>query len=335
MATRPAAAQKHRLIKYLGGLTDSLALVYDRLFTRPNRLRLERWVVTLGVAGFLSHLALIALSRTLTHPPAALAAVGRNYLSAIYTPFSFILFYEVLALVAAIPHSTVQSVASQFEIVSLIFVRGFFKDVAAVDDIGAVRQPSTVMIPAMTDVCASLLMFLLVTVFQHVSLSRRRADMAKAQTDELRLFIVRKKGVALALTVWLLALALYSLLEFARDSWSAIYHGRLTDLEPKTLFYTDVFSVMIFTDVLILILSLVVSDRYELVFRNAAFVISTILIRFSLTADRPYGALLGLLGMLFGIITMLIYSYNTNLLTRYPGSKRVGLEARGTETTSE
>jgi len=292
-------------------------------------------MVTLGVAGFLGHLALIALSRNLTHPPAALAAVGRNYLSAIYTPFSFILFYEVLELVAAIPHSTVQSVASQFEIVSLIFVRGFFKDVAAVDDIGAIRQSSAAMISAMTDVCASLLMFLLVTVFQHVSLRRRWADQARAQTDELRLFIVRKKGVALALTAWLVALALYSLLEFARDSWSAIYQGRLTDLEPNTLFYTDVFTVMIFTDVLILILSLVVSNRYELVFRNAAFVISTILIRFSLTAEGPYGAVLALLGMLFGIVTMLIYSYSSNLPARDPESRRSAPETERIESTSE
>ena len=52
----------------------------------------------------------------------------------------------------------------------------------------------------------------------------------------------------------------------------------------NSFFYTDVFTVMIFTDVLIVILSLAVSDRYELVFRNGAFVISTILIRFSLTA---------------------------------------------------
>ncbi len=308
------------------GWSDSLAAAYDRLFTHSNRLRLERWMVRLSIAGFVGHLALILLARSLTYPPAAIAAVGRNYLAAIYTPFSFILFFEVLALVAAIPHSTVQSVASQFEIVSLIFVRGFFKDVAAVDDIGAVRQPSAVMIPAMSDVGASVLMFLLVTVFQHVSLSRRRADVSKAEPEELRRFIVRKKGIALALTVCLVAVALYSLVEFARDSWHSISHGLPRDLEPNTLFYTDVFSVMIFTDVLILILSLVVSDRYELVFRNAAFVISTILIRVSLTAERPYGALLALMAMLFGIVTMLIYSYNSNLQNRYPGSRRSGTQ---------
>jgi hypothetical protein len=71
--------------------------------------------------------------------------------------------------------------------------------------------------------------------------------------------------------------------------------------------------VMIFTDVVIVILSLVVSDRYELVFRNAAFVISTILIRFSLTAGWPYGALLALMGMTFGILTLLIYNYHRRI----------------------
>jgi hypothetical protein len=65
--------------------------------------------------------------------------------------------------------------------------------------------------------------------------------------------------------------------------------------------------------VLIVILSLVVSDRYELVFRNAAFVISTILIRFSLTVSRPFGAVLALSGMLFGIATLLIYNYHSKV----------------------
>ena len=70
---------------------------------------------------------------------------------------------------------------------------------------------------------------------------------------------------------------------------------------------------MIFTDVLIVILSLAVSDRYELVFRNGAFVISTILIRLSLTAAWPYGALLALMGMIFGILTLLIYNYHLDV----------------------
>jgi len=121
--------------------------------------------------------------------------------------------------------------------------------------------------------------------------------------------------VALALTVWLAALTMYTLVDFCVSSYQAVYAGAA--IEPQPVFYINVFTVMIFTDVLILVLSLLVSDRYELVFRNAAFVISTILIRLSLTAVRPYGALLALVGMMFGIFAMLIYCYNTALKRRF------------------
>lgn len=72
---------------------------------------------------------------------------------------------------------------------------------------------------------------------------------------------------------------------------------------------------MIFTDVLILILSLVVSGRYEMVFRNAAFVLSIILLRFSLTEDRPQGAALALFAMVFGILTLLVFNFHSRIRT--------------------
>ena len=113
----------------------------------------------------------------------------------------------------------------------------------------------------------------------------------------------------MGLTVLLLSLAVYNLSSFANE----VYQVGKAQLDVNTFFYTDVFAVMIFTDVLIVILSIVVSDSYELVFRNAAFVISTILIRFSLTVGRPYGAVLALGGMVFGIFTLLIYNYHTRI----------------------
>jgi hypothetical protein len=85
---------------------------------------------------------------------------------------------------------------------------------------------------------------------------------------------------------------------------------------PTGFFYNDLFTVMIFTDVLILILSLVISGRYEMVFRNAAFVVSIILIRFALEEDRPYGAAIGLASMVFGILTLLVFNYHSRLRVR-------------------
>lgn len=62
--------------------------------------------------------------------------LDRNFLHAIYTPFSFILFYEVLLLVLALPKSHTSSIGKQYEIVSLIVIRGVFKD------IGEFRDPA-------------------------------------------------------------------------------------------------------------------------------------------------------------------------------------------------
>src|SRR5260370_16337594 len=84
-------------------------------------------VIKVSIAGFVAHLALVFLSRWLSHPPLIITVVGRNYLSAIATPFSFILFSEVLTLLAAPPPSSSPWIASQFRIVSPIFIRQHFK----------------------------------------------------------------------------------------------------------------------------------------------------------------------------------------------------------------
>jgi hypothetical protein len=304
----------------LRNLIISLAAAFDRLYAKSSEVWLEHWTVKVSVAGFLVHLLLVFLARAISEPPALISVVGKNYLAAIYTPFSFILFYEVLMLIAALPQSTTQSIAKQFEIVSLIFIRRFFKDIAELDDIGQLTQLSGETIPVFLNVGAGLLMFLLVTVFLHAARRRAPQDALSGDSIELKKFISRKKVIALGLTILLLALAVYNLILFGHQVYEMAYLGAHLRLDPNAFFYSDVFAVMIFTDVLILILSLVVSDSYELVFRNAAFVISTILIRFSLTVDRPYGAVLALAGMVFGILTLLIYNYHTQIRRRSEAS---------------
>jgi len=283
----------------------SLSAIFDSLYSERRQKQLDRLVVDASVAGLIAHLVLVFLARTLASPPALIAAVGKNYLSAIYTPFSFILFYEVLMLIGALPKSTTQSIAKQYEIVSLIFIRSFFKEIAELHGTDKLVSLSPDAWPVFLNVSAGLVMFLLVTVFLHAARRRGDDDRPEAELPALEKFISRKKVIALGLTILLLGVAVQRMTEFVRD---AAARENL-----NSFFYTDVFTVMIFTDVLIVILSLMVSDRYELVFRNGAFVISTILIRFSLTASWPYSALLALMGMLFGICTLLIYNYHLDV----------------------
>lgn len=290
------------------------AATFDRFYSERQQARLEHFIVRVSALGFLGHLVLVFLARNFGQSNAALAMVGHNYLSAIYTPFSVILFYEALMLIAALPQSTTQSIAKQFEIVSLIFIRKFFKDIAQLDDIGKMPRLSQEVMPVFMDVAAGLLMFLLVTIFLHAARNRpQRNGPAPESSPELRKFIARKKMIALALTATLLIQAALHLFEFIGSDYRNAYLGVNTTSDHNSFLYTDLFALMIFSDVLIVILSVVVSDSYEMVFRNAAFVISTILLRFSLTAERPYGAILAISGMVFGILTLLIYNYHTRI----------------------
>jgi hypothetical protein len=156
------------------------------------------------------------------------------------------------------------------------------------------------------------LMFFLVVVFEYVASQRVRPSGTAIPTRGTARFIAQKKVVAIGLGVLLLGMAFDNLarLTIAIHSDILTRHGAV---ESATTFYNDLFTVMIFTDVLILILSLEVSGEYELVFRNAAFVVSIILIRFSLTERYPYGAPLALLAMVFGILTLLVFNFHMRL----------------------
>ena len=186
----------------------------------------------------------------------------------------------------------------------------FFKDMARLDDIGKLAKQLPEVFEIFLNVLAGLVMFLLVTMFVHTARKSVRSEKGITASAELQVFIARKKAIALVLTVSLVSLAVYSLIAYLGDYSRVVYRGAAQRLDPNTVFYTELFTIMIFADVLILILSLALFDKYEFVFRNVAFVIATILIRFSLTSGPEYGPCLAIGGMLFGLFTLLIYNYN-------------------------
>jgi hypothetical protein len=289
-----------------------LDAAYDWLFSESNVTKLKKLAVSLSIAGFAIHLVLIFLARSLAHPPLLIAEAGRNYLSAISTPFSFILFYEVLTLIGTLAASTTQSIAGQFEIVSLVFIRDVFRDIAKANDLITEHRLTMETLPLFVDMWSGFLMFSLVAVFRHVALRHAHSSEARILSKELAQFVSQKRAISIGLTILLTLMAAYNLALVVASVWSCLWTGsRFT--EPATTFYNDLFTVMIFTDVLILILSIVASGHYEMVFRNAAFVVAIILVRFALTEGYPYGAGLALLAMAFGILTLLVYKYHLRI----------------------
>ena len=288
---------------------QQVSAAHDRIFSEGHKTALKHLVIRLAIAGFVIHLLLIFLSKTLAHPPALIANAGENYLVAISTPFNFILFYEVVTLIGALHESTTRSIAYQFEIVSLIFIRDVFKDIAEASDMVLKHQLTWEALPLFVDMWAGFLMYLLVAIFQHVARGSTAHLGATAPSRARARFVAQKKGVALGLGALLLTMAAYNVGLFAMDVYRLAVTGQ-GDMGHATTFYNDLFTVMIFTDVLVLILSIVVSGHYEFVFRSAAFVVSIVLIRFALTEGYPFGAPLAILAMVFGIMVQIVFNYH-------------------------
>ena len=84
----------------------------------------ERVVVAIALAAFLVHLVLIGLRRLDFLPAHShhLDELLTNPIAAIYTPFSFILVYEVYLLIFYLPQSITQYIARQYEIITPIIV---------------------------------------------------------------------------------------------------------------------------------------------------------------------------------------------------------------------
>jgi hypothetical protein len=282
-----------------------LVAVFDALDSPAMRARLERAVVVAAAVGFLVHLAVIGVARSLPDLPQTLfEGLDKSPLHAVYTPFSVILFYEVVLLVFALTASHTGEIAMQYQIVSLIVVRRVFKDIGSFSELeNWLAEPEAVK-AVLLDMGGALLMFMIVTGFTFLR------DMTPKTTvhRDLQGFIALKKGVALLLLVVLVALAAINL-----GSWLGLIEGLPVALGAKPadvdlFFFPRFFEFMIFTDVFLLIVSLAYYERYEYVFRNAGFVISTVLLRVSLTTPKPYDLMLALTAMLYGVAVLGVFA---------------------------
>jgi len=288
----------------LGPIRRQLARVFDMLDSPPVRGWLEQAVVVAAATGFLVHLAVIGVARFFPDlPQTVFEGLDKSPFHAVYTPFSVILFYEVLLLVFALAASHTGEIATQYQIISLIVVRRVFKDIGGFSELeNWLAEPEAVK-AVLIDMAGAVLMFLIVTGFTFL---RHKTPKTPIRRD-LQKFIELKKALAVLLLVVLVALAAINL-----ASWLGMVSGLPVMLAPPAnvdlFFFPRFFEFMIFTDVFLLIVSLAYYDRYEYVFRNAGFVISTVLLRVSLETPKPYDLLLALTAMLYGLAVLGVFA---------------------------
>ena len=288
-----------------------LAAFFDGLHESAKRDLLDTCVVSLAAAGFLGHLLLVAVVNMLPEfPQTIFAGLDRSLLHAVYTPFSIILFYEVILLVFALADSHTGEVAKQYQIVSLIVVRRVFKDIGSFESFEHWLTETEAVKAVLTDMGGAVLMFVLVTIF---TLLRRTIPKVAIQRDLVG-FIELKKAVAVLLLVVLSGLALLNLAVWLRVLPVSLLGLTQIPENVDLFFFPLFFEFMIFTDVFILIVSLAYYDRYEYVFRNAGFVISTVLLRVSLSTPKPYDIGVALIAMVYGVSVLAVFGWFSSIV---------------------
>jgi hypothetical protein len=277
---------------------------FDKFFNAQNVRKVELLILRFAVLAFLIHLLIIFLGNNFFY----FKNLQHSYLKAIYTPFSFILFYEVFLLVIIIPKSISEFVGKQFEVITLITLRGFFHDIADIDLKHFININNPEFISLLYDLLASLFMLSLTILYYRIYQNNRKSEIV----NELNNFINIKKLVSLSMIVILLLLSMSSFYMWGREMLDAL-KLKQNYPNPNTVFYADFFSIMIFVDVLLLIISFIYHFSFFTIFRNASFIITTILIRISLTIEKPMNYIIILIGFLFSIISFYLYSLrNTN-----------------------
>jgi len=282
----------------MNSILQSSGNYFDSFFSTKKVRKVELLILRVAVIAFLLHLFVIFLGNNFNY----FKHFQHSYLKAIYTPFSFILFYEVILLVIIIPKSISEFIGKQFEVITLITLRSFFHDIADLDLKNSINLNNHEFISLLYDLGASLLMLAFTILYYKIYQNNKKSEIL----GELNNFINIKKLVSLSMILVLMLLSVSSLFNWSKEMLQALQFDQNYP-DPNTVFYADFFSIMIFVDVLLLIISFIYHFSFFTIFRNASFIITTILIRMSLTIEKPMNYILIFFGFLFAILSFYLY----------------------------
>ncbi len=281
--------------------------VYSKILSEEARKKSEVVIVIIAIASFLLHLLLIALVDLKVLAFDGYKELFNNPIAAIYTPFSFILVYEVYLLIYYLPKSTTTYIGKQYEIMTLIVIRRIFKDLSQLQlTPDWFKVPSDLLLTY--DLIATMVLFLLILLFYRLNRKSTVDSETGELSSEIAQFIKMKTIIAKCLVPIFVLLAIFSLGEWIYDSFFSPNHHMTSIQDVNKIFFDTCFTILILTDVLLLLISFLHTDKFNRVIRNSGFIISTILIKLSFGIDGLLNIILIVVAVLFGVIILAIHN---------------------------
>ncbi|MCB9504138.1 MAG: hypothetical protein H6696_19620 [Deferribacteres bacterium] len=270
----------------------SIVTIFDRLEALSEGQKTWRIVASGLVLIFLATLGVIELNRHGLLPGSITSWIPQNHFYAVHLAFTLLLLIEIIGLVFALSHSVSDSVGKQFEIFSLILLRNAFKQFVYFDEPIQWLQISEPIYHILSDAAGAILIFFGLGLYYRL----QKHNPITSDAQEQGQFIAAKKLLALLLLVVFAATGIYYNI-----------HYILTGQEFN--FFGTFYTILIFADILLVLISIRYCTTYQVVFRNSGFAVITVVIRLALVAPPYYSIALGICAMLFALgLTM---SYNS------------------------
>jgi uncharacterized membrane protein len=268
----------------MNAVTRPLIQAFDQLQAYAESEPTRRRVGKALIFYFLAALTLIELN-TLGWLPEFLGRnLSLNRFHAVTQTFTLVLVLEVVDLVFSIPKSTSKSVGKQFEILALILLRNAFKELTNLPFPIDITGHSDVVISLATNGGGALAVFVLLGAYNHA----QRCAPKHWAPEILDKFIAAKKLVALTVLGSFLSMWMY-------------YGFLIVSGQPRFDVFHDFYTVLIFTDILIVLIAQRYMPEFHAIFRNSGFALSTLFIRMALTAEATLSVIVGVGAMAFAV----------------------------------
>ena len=282
--------------------------LYQNILSEKIKEKIEKAILSIAIASFIIHLLIIYLVDLKLVSLDTTSNLLTNPIAAIYTPFSFILLYEVYLLIYYLPKSFTKYVSKQYEIMSLIIIRRLFKDLSNLKISGDWFNIKYDL-QFSYDLASSLLMFFLIYLFYLQSEPKKNhIDTGVTSSLSVLNFIKIKKIMALLLVPIFISLSIYSFTTWFSDIIYSDVNSANSFSNINNIFFEQFFNILIFADVLLLLFSFYLTDDFHKVMRNSGFIISTILIRVSFSTSGLVNNLLIICAIVYGLFITIIHN---------------------------
>lgn len=263
---------------------------FDPLHAFWENPRTQRAVAGLLVACFLGSLAGIELARQGLLPEFIALKTPDNHYHAVGIAFTLVLILEVISLIFVLPCSFSKSVGKQFEILCLILMRNSFKELVNFPEPITFTGDMTPIYRILSDGMGAFVIFVLLGVYYRIQ--KPGAKMTPAFKFR---YVASKKLVALILLATFAVLGAFDIVAPWLD-------------EHRFDFFSTFYTILIFSDILLVLISQRFLPSFQAVFRNSGFALVTLLIRLALAAPPYYNAILGVVSAGFAVLLTLAYN---------------------------